>query len=389
MRQLVPLSMVALMAVAVATVAEAQAPAKKAAPAAAPAPAPAGKNDPAAKKAAAPTPIASPAEVLGTVNGEKITRGELIEWLSNYQSMIDPSLSEQQVYDTAMDRLVNTKLITQFLARQKVPVSEQEISDTVTAIDKDLKSKNEDLATKMTETGTSMAELRTKITRRLQWKNYVLAQGTDAELHKFADENKDALSGAQVRASHIFLAVEPTASAEDKAKVRQKLLNIKKEIEGGKISFADAANKYTEDSVNEQTKSGGDLGFFPRKGQFLEKFTSAAFTLKKGVVSDPLETELGLHLILVTDRKDGQPIDFAQVRDEILNVYASDLQERIIAADRKTAKVDIKPMPSDLFHPPAESAVPAAAPGAAAPKASAPAPAPARTPAPAPKAAPR
>jgi peptidyl-prolyl cis-trans isomerase C len=388
MRQLVPLSMVALTAVAVATAAEAQAPAKKAtAPAPAPAPtsAPVGKRDPAAKKATAPAPTATSQDVLATVNGETITRGEVVEQLGLYP--VDPNLKEQELYDSTIDRLVNTKLLTQFLAREKVAVSDKEINEMVLSIEKDLRANNQDLATKMTETGTSMAELRNKIMRRLQWKNYVIAHATDPVLRKFTEENKDALNGAQVRASHIFLSVDLDAMPAEKEKARQKLLAIKQEIESGKISFADAANKYSEDPINVQTKAGGDLDFFPRKGQFLEKFSSAAFALKKGAISNPVETELGWHLVQVTDRREGQPIDLAQVRDEILSHYAGDLQERIIAAERKVAKVEVKPMPADLFQPPptdpgapAATATPAAAtrtatPGAA-PKAAAPAPAP-------------
>jgi peptidyl-prolyl cis-trans isomerase C len=385
MRQLVPISMVALTAVAFATVAEAQAPAKKAPPPAAPAQAPAGKSDPAAKKTAAPVQTPSPLDVIATVNGEKITRGEVVEFMGTYP--IDPKLNEQQVYEVAVTALANAKLLTQFLAQKKVPVTDKEISDAVDAIEKDLKANNMNLATRMAETGTSMSELRTKIMRRLQWKNYVVSQGTDPELRKFTEENKEAFNGSQVRASHILLSVEPDASAAEKEKVKQKLLSIKAEIESGKITFAEAANKYSEDPLNQQSKAGGDLNFFPRKGYFLEKFSSEAFALKKGAVSAPVDTEFGWHLIQVTDRKEGQPIDFAQVRENILSVYATELQERIIADERKKAKIDIKPLPSDLFQAPPTD--PAAAGPAAAPAGT---PAPAATPkpaAPAPKPAPR
>jgi parvulin-like peptidyl-prolyl isomerase len=360
MRQLVRCGLLALTAIALATVAEAQTPppAKAAAPAAKKAAGPGG--------AAAPAP--SPDEVLATVNGENITRAEVVDFLGRYQ--LSANMTEPQVYDIAVNSLINTKLVTQFLNRQKVAVSEKQIDDTVGEIEKELKANNQNLQTKMAETGTSMPEFRGKILRRLQWKNYVLAKATDAELKKFADENKDALNGTQVRASHILLKIDPGASAAEKEKVRQKLLSIKQEIESGKITFADAANKYSEDDINVQTKAGGDLNFFPRKGHFIEKFADEAFKLKKGTISDPVETEFGYHLIQVTDRKEGQPIDLKQMHDQIVNLYAADLQERIIALGRKSAKMDIKPMPSDLFQPP-----PGEAPAPADAKAAAPAPA--------------
>ena len=43
--------------------------------------------------------------------------------------------------------------------------------------------------------------------------------------------------------------------------------------------------------------------------------------------------------------------DFEQNRPYILQFYAADLQKNVLAAERKTAKIDVKPMPRDLFPP--------------------------------------
>jgi peptidyl-prolyl cis-trans isomerase C len=348
------------MSIALATVAWAQTP-------------PSGKaTSPAAKKAAAPAaskdapavPKASPEEVLATVNGEKITRGEVVDFLSKYR--IPSTVTQEEAYSLAVNSLINTKLVTQFLNKQKVQVAEQEITDTLALIETGLKrDEKTTLATKMAETGTSMAEVRLKIIQRLKWENYAKAQATDTALKRYIEENKDSINGAQVRASHILLMVDPNAPPAEKEKVKQKLLGIKKEIESGKISFADAANKYSEDPINVQAKAGGDLNYFPRKGHFIEAFSAAAFQLKKGEVSEPVETEYGFHLIQVTDKQDGQPIDLQQMRESIFNSFATDLQERVITDGRKAAKIEIKPMPDDLFQaPPTETAPGGAAPAA-------------------------
>ena len=79
-----------------------------------------------------------------------------------------------------------------------------------------------------------------------------------------------------------------------------------------------------------------------------------------------------LILIQVTDRKEGSPVDFEQQKPYILQLYAAELQKQILTAERKAAKIDVQPMPPDLFPP-----QPPAAPSPA------PAPAPAPVPAPA------
>jgi len=88
----------------------------------------------------------------------------------------------------------------------------------------------------------------------------------------------------QVKASHILV------KTEDEAK------NLYEEIKNGK-DFAQAAMEY---SSCPSSRNGGDLGFFP-KGVMVKPFEDAAFSLPVGEVSQPVQTQFGWHLILVTD----------------------------------------------------------------------------------------
>jgi parvulin-like peptidyl-prolyl isomerase len=202
-----------------------------------------------------------------------------------------------------------------------------------------------------------MDELRRRRGLILQWKKFVAAQATPEVLKKFVADNKDEFNQTRVRASHILVKVSPSAPAAEKEKARQKLLAIKAQIEGGRMSFAAAADAYSEDDGNVATKSGGDLGTFTRSGQFIEEFSAAAFALKPGRLR-PVLTEFGYHLILVTDRKEGTPIYFDQYGIASSSSTASNLQNRILAEQRKTAKIEKEPLPADFFPPVATPAPP-------------------------------
>ena len=67
------------------------------------------------------------------------------------------------------------------------------------------------------------------------------------------------------------------------------------------------------------------------------------------MISDPVETPFGFHLIMVTDRKEGKPVDFEQNKPYILQEFGNELQKNVVNAERQRAKIDIKPMPKDLF----------------------------------------
>jgi parvulin-like peptidyl-prolyl isomerase len=317
------------------------------------APAPAPSSAPAASKSQVP-PGAD--EVVATVNDDKITKGELINFLSRYPV---PTENREQIYHDAVDSLVNTKLVGQFLKRQNIQVPSQRIDEEIARLEQQLKASGQDLQAVLREDHMTIDDVQKELETRIKWSDYVKSKATDAELKRFVAANRDLFNGTQVRASHILLKVEPDATAEAKEKVRQKLLGIKKDIESGKISFAEAANKYSEDPAN-AGGGGGDLDYFTLSSGFIEEFTDVAFKLKKGTISDPVETPYGWHLIYVTDRKEGKAPDFEQNKPFIIQAYAGDLQKNLLTEARKTAKIDIKPMPKDLFPPapPADNAPP-------------------------------
>ncbi len=102
-----------------------------------------------------------------------------------------------------------------------------------------------DLPSLLLQNGSSMADLRREFGNKLRWSEFTATQGTDADLRRFLNENRDRFSGTQVRASHILIRVEPSATKEQKDKARKQLEAIRKEIVGSKITFAAAANKYS------------------------------------------------------------------------------------------------------------------------------------------------
>lgn len=90
----------------------------------------------------------------------------------------------------------------------------------------------------------------------------------------------------EIKASHILVETEEEA------------IKLKEEILSGR-PFEDVA---AENSLCPSGAKGGDLGFFG-KGQMVREFENAAFDLKVGEISDPVKTNFGWHLIIVTDQQ--------------------------------------------------------------------------------------
>jgi peptidyl-prolyl cis-trans isomerase D len=138
----------------------------------------------------------------------------------------------------------------------------------------------------------------------------------------------------RVRARHILIKVEKDAPPEQKNEARQKLEKIRQEIEAGK-DFAAAAKEYSEDPGSKE--SGGDLGF-NEKANWDPAFATAAFSLQPGQISQPVETQFGLHLIKVEEKKPAEDKELAAVQDDIARqLYTKDKAKQLARAAAEKA----------------------------------------------------
>jgi peptidyl-prolyl cis-trans isomerase SurA len=110
-----------------------------------------------------------------------------------------------------------------------------------------------------------------------------------------AADNKEKDVVQQTRARHILLKVTPTQTAEQ---ARKKLAELKERLANG-AKFEELARLYSADG---SAAKGGDLGWlYP--GDVVAEFETAMNQLQPGEVSGVVESQYGLHLIEVVERK--------------------------------------------------------------------------------------
>ena len=311
-----------------------------------------------AQAAAAP---AQPADevVVATFDGGQITRSEVLDYLGQY--VIVPE-RQQEVYEAAINAMINGRLLDRHIEEQGVTVAPAEIDAEVEKVRAQLKEQGQgDLNNMLADLSMTPGELREQLGQGLRRSKFFLTRADDATLEEYFEKNKDIFTGTLVKASHILIQIDPDASEEQVEAARSKLLDLKKQIEAGELDFAVAADNYSEDPANQETPDGGNIGYFARRGQVVDAFADAAFELEVGAVSDPVRTDFGLHLIKLTDRREGDDLQFEEIRDDVLGLYVQEQQESLIESLRAQAKIDIKPMPEDFFPEPSTTA-PAPAP---------------------------
>ena len=133
------------------------------------------------------------------------------------------------------------------------------------------------------------------------------------------------VSGKQYEVRHILLKLNPLLN-DTQAKAQ--LSQIRADIMAGKMTFADAALKYSKDYLS--GANGGSLGFaFPET--YVGPFQKTVITSKQGVISAPFKTEFGWHILEVTNTRDG---------DRTLDAYRQQAYEQLINSQVKDAEKD-------------------------------------------------
>jgi parvulin-like peptidyl-prolyl isomerase len=146
----------------------------------------------------------------------------------------------------------------------------------------------------------------------------------------------------EIHVYHILLATTnvpygSTPHKDDDAIAQLK--QIKADIVAGKITFQDAAKKYSEDHSN--SAKGGDLGWISQTDPYDPAFKTAAFGLKQGQISDPVKSQFGYHLIYVAETGDNAtPAEVQKASQDTLRQRAGPMVGQLVQQIQAQASVE-------------------------------------------------
>lgn len=153
-------------------------------------------------------------------------------------------------------------------------------------------------------------ELRLNIQRTTAINDYIKENISDKEIQKYYDTEVVG----DISAKHILIKVKGETDTEGLSdeEALKKAKDIIKKLDKGE-DFTKLAKENSDDTGSKT--NGGDLGYF-NKGQMVEEFEKAAFSLKVNeYTKTPVKTTYGYHIILKTGEKEKEKLDDA--KDEI------------------------------------------------------------------------
>ncbi|WP_461528148.1 peptidylprolyl isomerase [Prosthecobacter sp.] len=144
---------------------------------------------------------------------------------------------------------------------------------------------------------------------------------TPQDLRAWYAEFKETLRIPQAHhAAHIFLTRHDPAKPDRSAEIRE----IQRQLLAKEKTFAQLAKEHSEDDRSKNL--GGDIGWFTQQ-RMPADFIAAVEMLKVGQLGEPVQTQLGWHLIIVLERHVSRLPTLAEATPEITALLTSKRRE--------------------------------------------------------------
>ena len=214
-----------------------------------------------------------------------------------------------------LDRLIRQMLLLEAALTLKVQVTDADIEKYI----QDFKSRfqiptDEELEKLLSRDGLTMEAFREQIQRNLMTEKLVMGriiprlQVRDSDVQKFFEENRDQLptKADRIHLRQIFIAFKPTEA--DRKAALEAANKALAEINADKTQFQVIASRIASQHVLKQgpnSDAGALVETTPSEVlSYRDVFLTALAKLKAGEVSEPIETNDGIHIFMVETRTD-------------------------------------------------------------------------------------
>jgi len=276
--------------------------------------------------------------IVAKVNAEELFELQLEEAVKNYSDSLKEqginirSLGQDQLHNVRkfmLQKMVERELLHQEAVRKKIKVTAKEIDQIMQDSEKNFPS-HQAFIDDLVKDGMSIEEYRERLAydmlvNKVASKRYEERKKplSDDEVHRFYENNRQLFAQPEsVSIGHILMKIPEDADDKKWEEAKKKLREIRK----SKEDFRLLAKKHSQCP---SAKQGGDLGFYFR-GQLHPKLDASAFKLKANEISQPAESQDGVHLIkLYEHRSQGFIPPFEEIKDQVEKVAKTEQAQRI------------------------------------------------------------
>jgi parvulin-like peptidyl-prolyl isomerase len=291
-----------------------------------------------------------------TVN---IGQRELRQQVEMLEQQMGRDLTDQQRQEV-LEAQIGDVLLNQAAARADIRVSDEDIQRAINAQRQSIGQPVSDSQFRQLiqqQTGLSWDEYVEEIRNRLVQEQFILQESQQRfnedlqepsarEIRRVYEENAQQFTNpAMARFDHLFFDLrERDGEAEQEA--RQLASSMARRLDRGNAEF----QQLLRESLDDARYSGGDFGYIVRGdqqaiNQLGAEFVDEVLNFEEGDISGVLESNVGLHIVRVTDRRSprllqlGDPLlpgESTTVRDQIRAYILNQQQQQIFQESVET-----------------------------------------------------
>ncbi|HKK49128.1 MAG TPA: peptidyl-prolyl cis-trans isomerase [Alkalispirochaeta sp.] len=284
-----------------------------------------------------------------TVN---IGQRELRQQVEMLQEQMGRNLTTGQ-REEVLEAQIGDVLLNQAAARANIRVSDEEIDQAIAAQRQSIGQPVSDSQFRQLiqqQTGLEWDEYVEEIRNRLVQEQFILQEArgrfddgleepTAREIRRVYEENAQQFTNpAMARFDHLFFDLRG-ADADEEQEARRLATSLARRLNRDTVEY----QQVLRESLDDARYSGGDFGYIVRGdqqavNQLGGEFVNEILDMEEGDISGVLESNVGLHIVRVTDRRAprllqlGDPLlpgESTTVRDQIRAYILNQQQQQI------------------------------------------------------------
>jgi len=264
--------------------------------------------------------------IVAIVDEEAVLQSDLdrevaLYYLEARNTGAEVDLSEEEVREEVLQRLIESKLIIAAARQEEIEISDESVEREVQGnIDQLVRyyGSEQALARELERNGMTMADYRKRARGQLRDQHYMRAvlnrfirprvEVREDEVEDWYETHRDEVPATpdSLTLADILIPVEPPAEVQ--REVQRKLGTVLKALGDG-VPFAEVARAHSEGPM---AAAGGKIGPIKRGELYSQALEDAVFSLPVGQVSQPVVSERGVHVMRV-DAADGETREVSQI----------------------------------------------------------------------------
>lgn len=271
-------------------------------------------------------------EVVAVVDGFSIRRQAILNRTPKLNGLALTEQQRKEIDDAILQRVIDAHIVHRYLESFDKVVSESELTLQLETFEAELAKYEKSLEDHLAEKHQTVEEFKQDFSMQLSWKAYLREKLTDENLAIHYDRNRRKFDGSDVRVAHLFIAID-----EDLEGSRTQANEIHSALQQGKIPWSEAVKNHSQGSKRNE----GEIGLVVKGSAMPPKFTSAALALEVGQISQPVETQLGIHIIKCLEVVPGT-VGLRDAEKAVLDDAERFLFRTIVERHRDKVKIEIK-----------------------------------------------